>query len=181
MDTFKADSRRRNPALGHQSGYNAGEQAAAEQVQQQSQQDARESAARRKACESTRAAEQSSESRKRCGRKETDTAQGRKGLTSRTERATLRSIEHTKARYSTEHESRVHAKNPAMRSDKPPARACEVRGTRRAQPREGAQDARESRAVRARARSREGTHTGGSGQRAGSEGVSHERTKFRCT
>ena len=59
MDTFESISERKNPALGHQSGYNAGQQAA-EQVQQQSLQGARESVARRKACESTRAAEQSS-------------------------------------------------------------------------------------------------------------------------
>ena len=31
MDTFESISERKHPALGHQSGYNAGQQAAAEQ------------------------------------------------------------------------------------------------------------------------------------------------------
>lgn len=85
------------------------------------------------------------QSRKRCERKETDTAQGR-----------------------------TQPSEPAAASSKPhetqqSRTGCECR-----------QRAARAAPARKASRSRAGCH-GGSGQRVGSEGVSHERTKFRCT
>lgn len=178
MDTFTRHSREDGYRLGNQSGYNPGNPARHSTA----------SEATRTGCERIR-----------------------EGLTDCTGCATLRSIEQTKARHSTKHESRTGCEtiSEAQRETReglrgarqkrqmPRAPAQTHKATRtaarhsasRTDAAQTAQAARVASAARmphdARGRERprsaaRGTH-GGSGQRVGSEGVSHERTKFRCT
>ena len=102
---------------------------------------------------STRAAEQSSESRKRCRRKDTDTARGCKGLTSR------RNVLHYGA-LQNESEVQHETRKPCTCERIQRGTARSPRGLARCE----AQDAHS----RARAhKTREGTHTGEAGSASG--------------
>ena len=152
MDTFESISEPKGYRLGDQSGYNAGEQAAAEPPRM------REHSSKAQGLreyQSSRAEPQAMRAKRNRYRVRPQ------GLTSRTERATLRSIEQTKARYSTKHGSRIGCETISECAARSP------RGLARCE----AQDARGSRSDRARvregARSREGTHTGEAGSASG--------------